>query len=421
MQDLFVASDVLVTNIPPRGDYINYVDSSLAPWSILIALFDPGSDSSHIQRRVLPSRCQTSQVSRNVLGVNGTGKITEEIALEDMLLPEFSRTLRINDRFFCYVMDNTSSFDVILGRDFLCIVGIDVLNSTQEVDWLTHRIPFRRRDEHIDPFDLHTACIDMLASETDGIEPTSAILDAKYEVVDPKDVAQQQKHLTQEQRNDLANLLSKFTRLFDGTLRRYPHRKVHLELVDNACPIHQRPYQVPTANLEAFKHELEHLCRTAVLERCGASEWAAPTFIISKKDGRVRWVSDFRELNKVIKRKIYPLPRIQDVLHKRFGYKFFKKLDISMQYYTFELDDASKELCVIVTPFGKFCYNRLPMGVKQSPDVSQEIMEDVLQTSRKSMSTSMMLVVSTTVGQIICVLWNTCCNVSRIMASQSIH
>ena len=63
-----------------------------------------------------------------------------------------------------------------------------------------------------------------------------------------------------------------------------PHRKFHICVEEYAIPKHSRLYTVPRVHLETFKKELQHLVELGVLEPQGTSEWALPTFIITKKD-----------------------------------------------------------------------------------------------------------------------------------------
>ena len=160
--------------------------------------------------------------------------------------------------------------------------------------------------------------------------------------------------------------------MFDGTLGRWQNELYDIELKD------ARPYPIPQIHEKTLQMEVEHLCKIGVLKKVNRSEWAAPTFIIPKKDGTVRFINDFRELNKRIKRKPYPIPKIQDLMLKLEGFMYGTSLDLNMGYYHIELTPFSKTLCTIVLPLGKYECQRLPMGLCNSPDIFQEKMSTLM-------------------------------------------
>ena len=53
-------------------------------------------------------------------------------------------------------------------------------------------------------------------------------------------------------------------------------------------------------------------------------------------------------------------------------------LDLNMGYQTVWLNPDSHKLCTTITPWGKYQYLQLPMGVNVSPDIFQEKMSDLM-------------------------------------------
>ena len=79
-----------------------------------------------------------------------------------------------------------------------------------------------------------------------------------------------------------------------------------------------------------------------------------PLLCIPKKDGAIRTVDNVRELNKCIQRRIYPLPRLMGRLRRHSKWNHITLLDLTLCYYTYELDEESSWMCVPVTPFGNY-------------------------------------------------------------------
>ena len=82
-------------------------------------------------------------------------------------------------------------------------------------------------------------------------------------------------------------------------------------------------------------------------------------------------------INALAKCKPFPIPKIQDLLLKLEGFQHATSLDLNMGYYHIELMPFSKRLCTIITPWGKYGYQCLPMGLCNSPDIFQECMFEI--------------------------------------------
>ena len=236
---------------------------------LLKVLLDSGSTATLINKRCLPRKCQPYKTSQNrmVNTLAGSYQSSAMVVMRNLRLPELDKHRNIEQHKALIFESDNCKYDVILGADFLTKTGIDVKYSTNTIEWFDNEIPLR--DPHLlkdKDFNAMANIIEIQQEAEffgmDWYDPNCyaiEILDAKYEMVPIDDVIQQLVHLNQKQKADIKHMLGKFTKLFDGTLGVYPHRKFHIDLEPNVKPKHARPYPIPVINQEAFKKELKHL------------------------------------------------------------------------------------------------------------------------------------------------------------------
>ena len=108
------------------------------------------------------------------------------------------------------------------------------------------------------------------------------------------------------------------------------------------------------------------------------SPWAAPVVLVKKKSGDYRFCVDYRRLNTVTKRDVYPLPRMDDVFDRIAGAKYFSSLDLMSGYWQVPVAEADTCKTAFVTPDGLYEFVRLPFGLNNVPSTFQRLMDRVL-------------------------------------------
>ena len=101
--------------------------------------------------------------------------------------------------------------------------------------------------------------------------------------------------------------------------------------------------------------------------------------VTPKPNGDVRICVDLTKLNNSILREAYPLPTVEFTLGKLSGSKVFSKIDANSAFWQRKLSESSRLLTTFITPWGRFCFNRLPYGISTGSEQFQRCMNNILE------------------------------------------
>ena len=142
-------------------------------------------------------------------------------------------------------------------------------------------------------------------------------------------------------------------------------------------PIKQPMRRTPFVQREKIAEMIQRMEEQGIVKP-SASLWSSPIVLVPKKDGTTRFCIDYRRLNAITKKDVYPLPRVDDILDTLGGCKYFSTLDLSSGYWQIEMDSESAEKTAFSTHCSLFEFMRMPFGLCNGPATFQRLMEIVL-------------------------------------------
>ena len=152
--------------------------------------------------------------------------------------------------------------------------------------------------------------------------------------------------------------------------------QMRIQTEDHA-PIKSKPYRTPMHKQPIVTKAIKEMLDANII-RPSQSSWSFPVVIVDKKDGTKRFCVDFRKLNNITKKNVYPLPVIDNILSMLNKAKYFTSLDLTSGYHQIKLDDRDKEKASFCTFQGLYTFNVMPFGLANAPSVFQELMARVL-------------------------------------------
>ena len=195
-------------------------------------------------------------------------------------------------------------------------------------------------------------------------------------------IVQYDESFVDETISETTHLINEYKDVFQG-LGRFPGPAYHIQLKEDAIPVVHAPRSVPIHLLKPYKAELDNMLQMDVIRRVeGPTDWVNSIVLNVKKTDtgmKLRVCLDPSDLNKAIKREHCQMRTVDEVMGEIQDSDTFTICDAKKGFWMVELAEDCQELTTFLTPFGRFCFKRLPFGLNISSEVFASKLQEVLQ------------------------------------------
>jgi hypothetical protein len=174
-------------------------------------------------------------------------------------------------------------------------------------------------------------------------------------------------------------LLASFGGLFAAPMGLLPKRAHDhcILLKPDALPVAVQPYHYPAAH----KDELERQCNAMIdqgIVRRSDFPFSSPVLLVKKPNGSWRFCVDYRALNALTIKDVFPTPIVEQLLDELHGAKFFTKLDLRSGYHQVWMRPEDVHKTAFRTHDDLYEFLVMAFGLCNAPATFQTLMNDVL-------------------------------------------
>ncbi|GKB37095.1 putative reverse transcriptase domain-containing protein [Tanacetum coccineum] len=120
-----------------------------------------------------------------------------------------------------------------------------------------------------------------------------------------------------------------------------------------AAPVARAPYRLAPFEMKELSEQLQELSDKGFI-RPSSSPWGASVLFVKKKDGSFQMCIDYRELNKLMVKNRYPLPRIDDLFDQLQGSSVYYKIDLRSGYHKLRVREQDILKTAFRTRYGHY-------------------------------------------------------------------